>query len=489
MKNLNRINAKFKTELPLKILQFGGGNFMRGFVDWMIDVYNQKTDSEFGILVVKLTQRGDYHAWQNQEGLYHVITRGIKADNLIDEVHLVRSVCQIIHIHPDWDLFLQSAEHPDIRFVTSNTTEAGIKFSDQDQLTDRPPKEFPAILTLWLYHRYRFFDAAQDKGCIFLPVELILNNGEQLRASILRNAANWGLEEAFKAWIKAHNVFCNTLVDRIVPGLSKASLPDEMKKVGYEDHMMTLGEAFHFWAIEGPEQVRKELPLDQAGLNVIYTDDLSPYRKQKVRILNGAHSSMVPVGFLYGLETVKETVEDEVMGQFVKQCIFEEIIPTLEFPKEVLDRFAEEVLDRFRNPFVRHQLISIALNAVSKFKTRVLPSILEYQQRSGTLPKCLVYAFAALIHFYKGTYKGQEIPLKDDDVVIDFLQKEWEQYDGTTSGMSRLTENVLKWKYVWKTDLSEVPGLKKLLSGYLHSIEKEGIQESGLMKILDFYKD
>jgi tagaturonate reductase len=477
MKKLNRVNANIDPPFQEKVLQFGGGNFMRGFVDWMIDVHNATSNSEIGILLIKLTERGDYTDWQKQDGLYHILTRGIQNDQIVDEKYLVKSISRILHIHLEWKVFLESAENPDMRFVISNTTEAGIRFSEEDKHTDQPPKEFPAKLTLWLYKRYTHFNGAEDKGCIFLPVELILNNGENLRKCILQNATNWDLEEGFKQWITQHNIFCNTLVDRIVPGISREALPEEMEKLGFEDSMMTEGEVFHFWAIEGPEQVQQELPLNKAGLNVIFTDDLSPYRTRKVRILNGAHTSMVPVGYLYGIDTVRETVEHAVMGKFVQKCIYEEIIPTLDLPEEVLQQFAKDVIDRFRNPFIKHQLISIALNSVSKFTTRVLPSILEYQKRKGALPECLVFSMAALIHFYKGAYNGQRIPLKDDDVAIAFLQKQWEENDGTESGFSKMAENILRWEYAWKRDLSEIPDLKNMLGNWLYQIEKEGIQK------------
>ena len=242
--------------------------------------------------------------------------------------------------------------------------------------------------------------------------------------------------------------------------------------------MITQGEAFHFWAIEAPEIVQKELPLDQAGLNVVFTDDLTPYRTRKVRILNGAHTSMVPVGYLYGIETVKETVEHEIMGKFVQRAIFDEIIPTLDLPDEELQQFANDVIDRFKNPFIKHQLISISLNSVSKFETRVLPSIIEYQSRKGELPSCLVFSMASLIHFYKGESNGKEIPLNDDQEAISFLQNEWAKYDGSEASIQQLAENILKWEYAWQADLSAIDGFKEKLAEYLLKIEKEGMEKA-----------
>lgn len=478
MKKLNRENTNITKVYKEKVLQFGGGNFLRAFADWMIDVYNEKMDADLGVLLVTPISRDNYEKWQAQDGLYHVLTRGLQNGKVVDEKHLVKSICRVLHLYPKWEAFLKSAENPEMRFVISNTTEAGIRFSKEDEFADKPPKEFPAKLTLWLYHRYQFFKGKKEAGCIFIPVELILKNGENLRKCILQNADNWNLEEGFKEWIHSSNIFCNTLVDRIVPGISRDNLPEEMEKIGFEDSMMTQGEPFHFWVIEGPEEVQKELPLDKAGLNVIFTKDLTPYRTRKVRILNGAHTSMVPVGYLYGLESVKETVEHEVMGKFVQQAIFEEIIPTLDLPDKELQQYAHDVLDRFKNPFIHHQLISISLNSTSKFKTRVLPSILEYQNRKGLLPKALLFSMAALIHFYKGEKEGTEIPLKDDAASISFLKKLWSNCDLTLSGFEKMAKQILAWEKNWGTDLSHDSRFVDQLAENLFFIERDGIQQA-----------
>ena len=235
MKELNRTTAAVGTAYPEKVLQFGGGNFLRAFADWMLDEYNEKTNAELGILVVTPIGRDNYVKWQEQEGLYHVLTRGFQNGKVVDEKQMIKSVSRILHLFNSWETYLKSAENPDIRFIISNTTEAGIRFSADDKATDTPPKEFPAKLTLWLYHRYKHFQGSDEAGCIFIPVELILKNGEALRECILQNITNWSLEDDFKNWILDSNIFCNTLVDRIVPGISRDSLQEEMEKIGYED--------------------------------------------------------------------------------------------------------------------------------------------------------------------------------------------------------------------------------------------------------------
>ncbi|MFK7771663.1 MAG: tagaturonate reductase [Saprospiraceae bacterium] len=478
MKELNKNNNSITKHNTERILQFGGGNFLRGFVDWIIDVYNEETNSDLGVLVIKPTERGDYEDWKKQDGLFHILTKGIKHGKLVDENRLITCVNRIIHPYRDWEGFLKSAENPELRFIISNTTESGIKFNVADKKTDTPPHEFPAKLTLWLYHRYQFFQGKKEKGCVMIPTELLIDNGLLLKECILKNAATWGLEAGFKTWIEEANVFCNTLVDRIIPGVDKNKLAEVWEEIGFEDKMVTQGEPYHFLAIEAPQSVRDELPLDKIGLNIIYANDLTPYRTIKVRILNGAHTSMVPVGFLYGIETVRETVEHEVMGKFIQKVIFEEIIPTLDLPKEELLRYANDVLDRFKNPFIHHQLISISLNSTSKFKTRVLPSILEYQKRKGTLPNAMVFSMAAMIHFYKGENNGVEIPLKDDQESISFLKKLWMDNDATKLGFEKMATQILAWEKNWGSDLNKVAGFKEKLADYLFLIEKEGMQKA-----------
>ncbi len=475
MQNLNRQTAKISPAYPERILQFGGGNFLRSFVDWIVDVYNEKTDAELGILVVKPTEGGDYQAWRNQDGLFHVLTKGIRNGEVVDENYLVKSISRIIHPYREWDAFLASAENPELRIIISNTTESGIRFSAEDQLTDQPPKEFPAKLVLWLYHRYKHFKGSNEAGCIIIPTELLEENGKKLMDAMLQYAIHWNLSPDFNRWLKEDQHYCNTLVDRIVPGVGKDSLEEVQQQIGFQDAMVSQGEPYHLWAIEAPDEVRHGLPLDQIGLNVVYTDNLTPYRKSKVRILNGAHTAMVPVGYLYGLETVGESIDHEGMGAFMNQVIFNEILPSLDLPAVDLPQFARDVLDRFQNPFIKHKLISISLNGISKFKVRVLPSILDYSEKRGELPKALVFSFAATIRFYKGRWQGKTIPLNDDPETIAFFDSCWKKCDGSDEGIKTLVQAVLSQEIFWGQDLNELPGLAHMLSGYLFSMEKEAL--------------
>lgn len=322
MKKLNRQTVQ-TDHLPLRVLQFGGGNFLRGFVDYMLDVYNKTTNSRLGIGVVKVTPSGNYSDWKAQDGLYHIRTKGIKNGVLINETHLVSSVSTIIHAYQEWDIFLATAKKPDIKFLFSNTTETGLCLEEEDQFSDAPPTSFPAKLCIWLYERFLHFSGTLEAGCTIIPCELLENNGQLLKELLMQCAERWHLEPEFIRWIVKANIFCNTLVDRIIPGVSKDKLPEVWEDLGYEDKRVTEGEPYHIWVIEGPASVGRDLPLDQVGLNVIFTDNLKPYRERKVKILNGSHTALVPVAYLAGLRIVRDTVEDEVMSVFLEQLLAE----------------------------------------------------------------------------------------------------------------------------------------------------------------------
>lgn len=328
MNSLNRTTANKPVQHPVKIMQFGGGNFLRAFCDWMFDVLNKSTDFNGSIAVIKPTKRGDYDALRKQEGLFHVALDGIHQGKLISEVTLVESVSKVIQPYTQWDEYLKLAEEPTMRFVVSNTTEAGIKFSKYDSLTDQPHHEFPAKLTLWLHHRFKYFKGATDKGCVLLPCELIENNGDVLQRIVLDYAIDWGLESEFREWILKANYFCSTLVDRIVSGFPEVRKQQITAQIGFNDDLLVAGEYYHSWIIKADDIVQKELPFAKTDLNVQFVDDLSTYREMKVRVLNGAHTSLVPVGYLAGIRTVKESMDDSLIYNHVHQILSEEIKPT-----------------------------------------------------------------------------------------------------------------------------------------------------------------
>lgn len=439
---------------PVKILQFGNGNFLRGFTDWMVEKSNQAGVFDGDIHIVQVHSKSGNNPMKDQDCLFHVIEQGLKNGELVQESTLVTCVADITNVFEEYDEYLKLGENPDLRFIVSNTTEAGIVFDQTDYSVDSISKTFPGKLTALLYHRFKTFNGDASKGLIFLPCELIEGNGEALKECIQKYISFWKLPAEFSEWIDWKNTFCNTLVDRIVPGFPKGSIAEIQEKLGYKDDMAVMVEPYHFWAIEGAAVVQEEFPLDKAGLNVKFVDDLTPFRTQKVRILNGGHTSMVPYAYLKGLRTVREAVENPEIGTFLKAAIYKEIIPTLEMPQEELEQFANDVLERFANPFIVHELKSIALNSISKFKVRVLPSLLGYYGQRKEWPEKLVLSFAALLVFYKGNYKGVETPVNDNSTLMAEFSAAWGLAStGDTVG------KLLGEKSYWGEDLSHYEGL------------------------------
>ena len=394
-----------KVTRPERVIQFGEGGFLRGFVDWMIQKMNDNGSFSGNVVVVQPIESGMCDMLTAQNCGYTHIIRGVEG---VDKT-IVNSISRCVKPYEDFDAYLALAENPDFRFVVSNTTEAGIVFSEDDKVTDAPPKSFPAKLTLLLKKRYEL----GLPGFIFLPCELIDRNGDNLKKCVIEYAKLWNLGDGFIQWIERENVFTNTLVDRINTGYPKG----EDMELGYEDNMVNTSEYCHLWVIETEYDLEKELPFSKAGLNVIVTKDkLEMYRTRKVRILNGAHTSLVPYALLSGLDTVKSCIDDGVMREHIRKCVFDEIIPTLDLPRDELIAYADNVLERFGNPYIKHYLSAIALNSVSKFKVRVLPSILEYIKRYNKMPETLLFAFAKLIEFYKTNMTN------DDADVVEFMK-------------------------------------------------------------------
>lgn len=397
-----------KTIRPEKVIQFGEGGFLRGFVDWILQITNEKTDFNGSVVVVQPIEKGMCSLLQQQNCVYTHVMRGLKDNKPFIDKKFIDTISRTVEPYNNWDAYIKLAENPDFRFVVSNTTESGICFDNNDKPQNAPHITFPAKVTLLLKKR---FDLGL-KGFIFLPCELINKNGETLKKYILDYADLWGFGEDFKEFAEKENIFCNTLVDRIVTGYPH----DEKIDVGFEDNMLNTSELFHLWVIENNKELLKELPLHKTELNIIVTDNLERYRTRKVRILNGAHTAMIPYAMLEGIKTVGDCMENKNMSEFVKHCVYDEIIPTLDLPKEELIDYADNVFERFCNPFIKHLCASISLNSVSKFKVRVLPSLLEYINRTGKKPHYLLTSFAKLIEFYK-----TDMP-NDDQKICEFMK-------------------------------------------------------------------
>lgn len=406
-----------------KIIQFGEGGFLRGFADWMIQIANEKAGFDGKVVVVQPIEQGMCDMLTAQGCVYTHLCRGVEGV----DVKKIDVISRCVKLYDDFDSYMALAENPDFRFVISNTTEAGIVFEDSDKITDRPAKTFPAKLTQLLKKRFEL----GLNGFVFLPCELIDKNGENLKACVLKYADLWELGDAFKAWIENENIFCNTLVDRINTGYPK----DEKIELDFEDNLVNTSEYFHLWVIEGYNGLCDEIPFDKCDLNVILTDNLEMYRTRKVRILNGAHTSLVPYALLSGFDTVKSCIDDKGMNEHIRKCVYDEIIPTLDLPKEELVEYADNVLTRFANPYIKHYLSSIALNSVSKFKVRVLPSILEFIKRFDKMPETLLFSFAKLIEFYR-------TDMTNDDADVTAFMK--------TATVGEILAN----KSLWDEDLS-----------------------------------
>ncbi|MBW5811821.1 tagaturonate reductase [Yersinia kristensenii] len=476
MQALNRRDFPGRSH-PDKIIQFGEGNFLRAFVDWQIDLLNEHTDLNAGIVVIRPIDSDFPPSLSTQDGLYTAVIRGLNEQGeAVRESRLIRSVNREINIYRQFDEYLALARDPNIRFMFSNTTEAGIAWNEADQFSDAPPSSFPAKLTRLLFERFEHFAGAADKGWILLPCELIDYNGEALRELVLRYASHWQLPAEFTQWLTENNTFCSTLVDRIVTGYPRDEVAALQAELGYQDSFLDTAEYFYLFVIQGPKELAQELRLDKLDLNVLIVDDIKPYKERKVAILNGAHTALVPVAYLSGLDTVGQTMDDAQISRFVEKTITEEIVPVLDLPKDELLSFSQAVLSRFRNPFIQHQLLSIALNGMTKFRTRILPQLLTYQQQQGKLPPRLTFALAALIAFYRGERDGQTYPLQDDAHWLERYSTLWNGVKNGDIALAELVNGVLSDTTHWGQDLTAVPQLANQVTEQLQTIIDSGMR-------------
>ena len=475
MKKLNR-NDFQGASYPTRIIQFGEGNFLRAFIDWQIDLLNEHTGLNAGITIVRPIDTEFPPSLNNQDGLYTTVIRGLNDQGeKVQEFRLIRSVNNEINIYHDYDAYLELARSPDIRFVFSNTTEAGISYHPDDKFEDAPAVSFPAKLTRLLFERFSYFDGAMDKGWVIIPCELIDYNGEALKSLVLRYAEKWQLSDAFINWVNEANTVCSTLVDRIVTGYPREEAATIEQELGYHDAFLDTAEHFYLFVIQGPQWLEQALHLDRLSLNVRIVDDIKPYKERKVAILNGAHTALVPVAWLAGMNTVGEAMDDKTICSYVEKAIREEIIPALDLPHDELVSFSRAVTGRFKNPFIRHQLLSIALNGMTKFRTRILPQLLVGQNTTGELPPCLTFALAALVAFYRGERNGESYPLQDDERWLTRYQQLWTQQQ---QGMSLdiLVKDVLADIEHWGEDLRDVPGLVEQVTNNLQAIITKGMR-------------
>ena len=483
MRSINDTIEKKYGNYPEKVLQFGEGNFLRAFVDWMIDKANRDGIYRGSIVLCQPIAQGLKDMINAQDGVYTLAMRGAESGQPVENIEVITSVSRCINPYENYENLMEIARSADLEVVVSNTTEAGIAYHEGDRLTDRPPVSFPAKVTAFLYERYKAFNGDPQKGLLFLPVELIDNNGAELKRIVLKYAEEWELGQEFTEWVNTANEFTSTLVDRIVTGYPRDEISYFEEKLGYKDNIIDTSELFNLWVIEGDKKWADKLPVHKTDANVIWTDDVKPYKKRKVRILNGAHTSTVLAAYLAGFDIVGDFMKDDTVRTFMNDVIYKEVIPTLDLPKEELESFAATVNDRFANPYIKHNLLDISLNSCSKFNARCLPSLLGYVEEKGELPKCLTFSLAAFIKFYQGEWKdgvytgtrkdGTQYPLRDDEAVIRFFADAWAENDA-----EKTAESVLSNKDFWSgKDLTEVPGLKDAVAGYLKEMDKKEIKE------------
>ncbi len=490
MKSINSVHTPIPR--PERILQFGEGNFLRAFVDWMVDILNEQGDFDGNVVAVQPIAQGLAGLINSQDGLYTTVLRGMQGGERVEQLRPITTLSRVLNPYEadDWISYLRVAESPDLRFVVSNTTEAGIAYVEEAYHPEQVQQSFPAKVCALLHHRYTHYSGDPSKGLIFIPCELIDRNGEMLKTIVLRHSNEWGLDAGFTAWVEASCDFLNSLVDRIVPGYPKGEAAAIEQQLGYRDQVMVSAEIFHLWVIEYKKRsYEQELPLHAAGLNVIWTDDMSFYRTRKVRILNGAHTMSVLAAYQAGLDTVQDCIADKaLLYPFMYHGIFDEIIASMDGSKEELAHYAADVLERFENPYNPHRLLSISLNSVSKFKTRNLPSLLGYKEKTGRLPRRLVFSLAALISFYEGVEfdgtaltgarGGESYPIQDDPEILDFFQAQYRMGGSAREKARRLCRAVLSNSSWWGEDLTNVDGLAALVEGDLTSIWAVGMKKA-----------
>ena len=466
-------------EAPVKVLQFGEGNFLRAFVDYFIDVMNEESGFNGKVTIVQPIAQGLSDMINEQDGLYTLFLRGRENGKKVNHKRIISCVENCLNPYEEYGAYLDCAKNPELRFLVSNTTEAGIVFENDCKLEDRPAKSFPGKLTQFLYERHQL---GLD-GFVILSCELIEHNGEELKKCVQQYIELWNLGADFSNWVEHENIFCSTLVDRIVTGYPRGEAEEICKEAGYQDNLIDTGEVFGFWVIEAPQSVKEEFPFEKAGLPILVVDDHTPYKQRKVRILNGAHSSMVLAAYMAGQDIVRNCMEDQVICRFMNKAIYDEIIPTLTLPKEELMDFAKAVTERFNNPYIDHALLDISLNSTAKWKARVMPSLVDYAEKNGSLPACLTFSFAAYINFY---HSGKELsgniltgvrgentyPIRDDEWVLEFF---FNHKDDNNKEISRA---VIHNEQMWGDVLCNLKGFEDAVVKALDRIDEVGMYQA-----------
>jgi tagaturonate reductase len=489
MELLNKSISK-AVDRPVKVLQFGEGNFLRAFVDYFFDVLNEKSDFNGSVVLVKPIEFGSLERLHNQECQYTLQLRGFEEGQPKKVTRVITSVKDAVAAIEDYDRYVEYGLCDTLRYIVSNTTEAGIVFDETDEFEACPPKTYPGKLTKLLYQRFEKFNGAKEKGLVVIPCELIADNGIELKKCIMQFIELWNLSDEFKNWVNTACSFCPTLVDRIVPGYPRDEAEELCQEFGYEDQLIVTAETFGLWVIESDanlslETLREELPFEKAGLNVIFTKDHHPFKERKVRILNGSHTSFVLASYLAGNDIVKQSMDDKTIRTFMEETLFDEVIPTLSLPADECKEFADAVIERFQNPFVKHQLLDISLNSVSKWEARCMPSFLGYVEKFNKLPKYLTFSIAALMSFYStekegeanggvclvGDRNGESYNIRDDKFVLDFFK------ENSAKAPKEFAQAYLSnTKFFGGEDLSKIDGLVDTVANHIADIRANGMR-------------
>lgn len=476
MLQLNGQNYK-TVKRPIKIMQFGEGNFLRAFVEWILQDLNDKGAINSNVVVVQPMPFGRVDELRKQDGLYTVCLEGLIDGQKVKTRQIIDVLGDFINSFTQYEEFLKYGESEDLQVIISNTTEAGIAFDETDTDHSVCPKSFPGKLLALLHRRYVHFNGAMDKGLAIVPCELIDNNGTELKKILIKLANLCYNDEKFTAWVENANHYTDTLVDRIVPGFPRDTVQEIYEETGFTDNNVVKAEAFHLWVLKEEEVVHKLLPADKTGLNVLFVPDIKPYKERKVKLLNGAHTGMVPIAYMCGIDTVRESVTDVDVRKFVQNLMYETISPTVKLSAEECKKFADSVLERFENPYIRHELMSIALNSTTKFRTRLLGTYADYVNKFGKVPTDILFSFAAMTVFYKGKRGEEEIKLSDNPEFLEFWQEVWKNGDYTQVAKSALSrEDIWQEKLATEENVAFVAnaikemcelGMRKALQNYL----------------------
>jgi tagaturonate reductase len=474
--------------LPIKIIQFGEGNFIRAFFDYFIHKLNCNNMFNGRIAVIK-PREGSLNKLRMQDCLFTLITAGIEKGKKIYEKEIISSIGKAIDTYSSWQDILDLVKDVNIKVIVTNTTERGISFNTSDKYDDKPPSTFPAKLTRLLYERYK--RANRSDGFIILPLELIENNGTVLKDIVLKYIDLWGLESRFKNWVSTSNLFVNTLVDRIVPGYPSKRAEKIFKEIGYRDNFLTLTEIYHLFAIEETRVVKKVLPFHKAGINVVFSSDISKYRELKLRILNGVHTGLAAIALLENVQYVKNIFVNEKLNKCLNNMIFNEIVPTLSYDKELVLNFAKDVIERFKNPYIEHKWSDIFLNSITKFQIRLFPTINKHYALYNSFPPLITFSYSLLMYLFKDArwiddkliyfYNNKEIQITDEASILNDLYNLWQAYNKREISINDLLNRILVNPRLCSIDNTYIMPFKEIVAKNLNILLQKGFDLNGLI--------